>query len=480
MTNQTAELRRKFFVGRKEAIEAFERFLEDETKRIFLITGEGGIGKTWLLSELMEHAEKNYPQFEITQDLIDLLSTQNHRISQLWGQIITLSGNPEPFSAHQEEYAELRELREQNQGYPHSERAMQDKSSHVHALFYEGCNALEGTHVYWFDTFEAVRDDPVGRWLLEELPQNAENLRLVIAGRPSNSEQGQENGELIEPYQLSGLNPSDVEHFYRNRFGYDPRDDAPTGAAPDKDVWHRLCEKLNYHPLHIDLARLWADAALIDYTELSHKSQDEIIRTLFDHLQTIMRVPGFITPELNRQFTREELNEIAIAAFQVVLYMAYLDRRFNKRFLQAVYPDSEETPLRYAEIALERMGQVPAIFFVKEREGGLNREEGYLQLHDEVRDRVLDILWEWRDPLYEERTDLAQKAIDVYDHIIAEADEDHDVRLREELKVEKLDYLLRVDLQEGYRQFQENFERNIENQNWGICQLLLNEITEYL
>lgn len=479
MSNQTAELRRKYFVGRKEAIEAFDQFIEDETKRIFLITGEGGIGKTWLLSELIEHTQKHHNHLEIAKEIIDLLSTQNHRISQLWRQIIDLSGTPAPFKPHQQEYLELSALREESQDYPLAERALQDKSSYVHSLFYRGCNELPGTYIYWFDTFEAVRDDPVGRWLLEELPQSTQKLRLVIAGRPPENDQKKENGSFIQPYQLTGLNPSDIERFYQNRFRDELYGDALKGAAPDTDVWRRMCEKLNYHPLHIDLARLWADADLINYNELSYRSQDEIIRTLFERLQRIMRVPGFITPQLAQQFSAKELEDIEIAAYQVVLYMAFLDRRFNKRFLQAIYPDSEYTPIKYAEIALERMEQVPSIFFVKEREGGLSNE-GYLQLHDEVRDRVLAILWEGLDPRREERTELAQKAIKVYDQIIQEAHQQGENRLREELRVEQLYYRLRVDLQKGYDQFEDDFERNIENQNWGICQLLLNEISEYL
>ena len=190
-----------------------------------------------------------------------------------------------------------------------------------------------------------------------------------------------------------------------------------------------------------------------------------------------MRIHGFIPEEDSQRFTSEELNNIERAAYEVILYMALLDRRFDERFLEAVYPDPGEPPLKFAKLALRRMGNVPAIFFVKEREGGLDSGGGYLQLHDEVRDHVRDILWEWRDHWGEERKDLAQKAISVYAQLIQETTDDE--RLREELKIEQLSYILHFDLQQGYKQFEENFKQNLKNKNWGICQLLLNELSPY-
>jgi tetratricopeptide (TPR) repeat protein len=478
MNMQTGGLRGEYFVGRRDAFRAFDQFLENGDKRIFLITGDGGIGKTWLLGELKKYALKSskHGSFVVTTEVTDLISTKYHRISNLWSCIIELSGKPEPFERHSEEYRALQVLREDNREYPRAERALQDKSFYVHQLFYEGCKGLPGTVVYWFDTFEAVRDDPVGRWLLEELPRNAGNLRLVIAGRPLENEHEVEiNDEFIQSYKLSGLDPSEAKEFYLNRFGHQPSRLAPSNAVPDAQVWERLCEKLDYHPLYIDLAGLWVKSQVTDYEELSEIPKGEIIETLFRHLQSVMRIPGFISEEESQNFSSEKLDNIERAAYEVILYMALLDRRFDEHFLEVIYPDPGEPSLEFAQLALRRMGEVPAIFFVKEREGGL-AEGGYLQLHDEVRDQVREILWAWRDPLGEERQELAQKVIGVYDQLI---DRTADDRLREELKVERLNYLLRIDLQQGYQQFEEDFKRNLENQNWGICQLLLNELSPY-
>ena len=117
----------------------------------------------------------------------------------------------------------------------------------------------------------------MGRWLLEELPREATNIRLVIAGRPAQNRQGEEDSKFIQSFELSGLDPSEAEKFYLNRFGHQPSQSAPGGAVPDAKVWKRLCEKLDYHPLHIDLARLWAESQVTSYEKLSNTPENEIM-----------------------------------------------------------------------------------------------------------------------------------------------------------------------------------------------------------
>ena len=129
MNIQTGELRGKHFVGRKNAFRVFDQFLINNEKRIFLITGPGGIGKTWLLGELKKHAQrKNKDSISVTTEVTDLISTKYHRISNLWSRIIELSGHSESFKEHSQEYDELQRLREENQSFSHAERALQDKS----------------------------------------------------------------------------------------------------------------------------------------------------------------------------------------------------------------------------------------------------------------------------------------------------------------------------------------------------------------
>lgn len=498
MAENTDRLIQDYFVGRSKAFEEFDSFMQNPDKRVFFILGPGGIGKSWLVKGLIEYAHRKYTEALVADGIIDLLSTRNHRISELGVNIARLLGDLHEFGPYLREYAELRDLRAREGGFPHAERALQDKRAYVHRLFAEDCQRAIGNQValLWFDTFEAVRNDPVGDWLLEELPRTVDNLRLIIAGRPNQQSVAREEANRVQRYQLSGLEASDVESFYQSRFERDghgsaiPIETDMLGVTipPTTEMWKRLCEKLDYHPLAMDLAILWVDSGIATYEELDQIPSGEIVRTVFSYLRRIGEVPG-ITPDpddLEAHLEREEVQKIRTAAYRNLLYMAFLDRRFDEYFLERVYPVAFGHPeLKYASMALKQMSKVPAVFFVKEREGGLNAG-GYLQLHDEVRDQVREILWPVEDnpekqgrpagSLGEEREYLAREALEIYDQLIAESDED---REREELQVEKLGYLLRIDPKKGYDRFKGGFRRNLENRYWGICQLLLNEVSPY-
>jgi tetratricopeptide (TPR) repeat protein len=479
-----------YFVGRREAFERFDEFMATPSKQVFLILGPGGIGKTWLARRLIRYAKKEYPDALIADNSIDLLSTQYHRISELWDTIAKLSNKYNEFKTYRQEYDDLQGLRIQDQEYPDAAPALQNKSKQVHRLFAQDCRRAFGNRValLWFDTFESVRYDPVGSWLLEEFPRDVDNVRLIVAGRPGDPPMPAENSEMVYSYKLSGLDPESTQRFYETRFTYKLAEErlGSTKYVPDSEVWNSLCEKLDYHPLAMDLAIMWVNFDITTYENLTQLSSGEIMRAIFLHLRKIGQVPGIIPPAKLDEFDKQEIEKLKTAAYRIILYIAFLNRRFDEYFLERVYPEAPHYPeLEYAKIVLRHMPDVPSMFFVKEREGGLD-SGGYLQLHDEVRDRVLEILWPIEDDpvrqgrpedaLGEDREYIAEKALEIYNELIKKAKDD---REQEELRVEQLSYTLKIDFQGGYEQFQKDFQRNFDEKNWGICQLLLNEISPY-
>lgn len=472
----TAVLDQFYFVGREKAIQEFEKFLTSDDKRVFFILGEGGIGKTWLLRRLMQLTRQRYPDWETADEITDLIATQYHRIEGLRSRVIEMSGREREFHTYLREFRRLTEFREENQGFSYAKRPLRDKDASVQALFYEACKqafAKRG-YILWLDTFEVVYQDPVGYWLLDELPRNAPHTRLVIAGRKQGGTTP--DPDLVETYTLQGLNPAYIHYFYQRRYTTEPDTEiAPEANPQEMTVWTQLCAKLDYHPLYLDLARLWADARILDYNTLVTTPKEDIIKSLFTNLRRITRVPGVISEEMESKYSREDLLDIEIAAYDVILYMAFFNRRFDERFLEAIYPTSSLVPsLEHARVALHQMIEVPNIFFIKKREGGLEEQKGYLQLHDAVCEHVMETLWPQRDPMGEERTYLRKRAIAIYNELIQKTT---DPLKREELKAEQLGYVLSLDFPRGYQSFKESFNRNLKSGNLGVCQLLLNELS---
>jgi len=483
-SKETGLLIDRFFVGREDALEAFEALLHERKQRVLFYQGEGGIGKTWLLRKLITD-NKDRQDLLMASELIDLYSTRYHRISGVREAIIEFLGE-EHFAHYRQEQRKFLDEREKPEEERLAESALRGLRERADEQFLKDCqNAYpDRIVVLLFDTFEQVEKDDVGYYILHDLPQALPNFILVIASRhpcPLSD-------VLIKRFELGGLKPEESERFFLSREAgiraekealpvpYDPELRLPIEST--SDLLAGLYSRVEGHPLKLDLAVLWLKVGATTADSLWALSDEEFDRALLEPLRTLGCVPGLLPPASSI----EEQQKLEAAAYEIILTMAYLNRRFDQRFLEHIYTPAPH--LADLSQALDILGKLPGMFFVKER------PDGTVQLHDEMERLVREQLWKERDPSGEVQRELAQKAIELYDQLINEifkevgnlvrGEEREEVeRKAQELRAERLGYVLRLDLDQGYEDFIANFDRNLEAREYGLCELFLNEIRPY-
>ncbi|MGQ9628515.1 MAG: hypothetical protein ACUVV0_16615, partial [Anaerolineae bacterium] len=463
------------FVGRKDAFQAFEEVLKTPEQRVLFYRGDGGIGKTKLLEEIIRQY-KDRSDLMVAPKIIDMAITQYHRISGVREEIIELLGE-EHFTAHKEKQERFLQERDKPEEERVAESALRGLREAADEQFLEDCKEAcpERTVVFLFDTFERVQQEDVGYYILHDLPQALPNFVFVIAGRKPCPIH-----DLVIPFELGGLSQEDAQDFFKSR-----RQDYNEG------LWN----KLERHPLKLDLALFWASqeekaVRLEDLTKLFteidlQKGYSELDLALVEPLKTLGCVPEVIPKDVYG----EERARLEAAAFRIILLMAYYNRRFNSRFLQSTY--TEAPGIASTQEALKLLERLPKLFFIKERP---NKD---LQLHDEVERLIINCMKEVLaaqtvgGPWEEARKSLAEKAVKVYEALIKEkedearrtsdSEEKEDLeREIEELRAEQFSYSVLIDPAKGYEDFLAQFDHNLRAGRYGVCELYLNAIEQYL
>lgn len=462
------------FVGREDALQAFAEVIQDPQRkyRVLFYRGAGGIGKTKLLQEIIRRYHDQVG-LVVAPNILDMAVTRTHRISGVREEIADLLGK-EYFAKYRAKQERFLTERDKPDGERVAESALRGLQKAADDQFKEDCRKAypDRIVVLLFDTFEKVIREDVGHYVLYELPQDLPNFVFIIASRtPCPVE------ELVRTMELKGLAPEDAPAFFTSRR-------QPISDEMAATLW----KKLDGHPLRLDMALLWLSVGALSVEELIELPTDEkpcspFDRTLLERLQMLGRVPG-VTPET---VAGEERGRQEAAAFQIILLMAYFNRRFNRMFLGHTYTTGPgQASLDEAFNILDRL---PALVFIK------RRPDGDLQLHDELERLILACM---RDMLAARTVggpwtlaekELAWRAVNVYDYLIEETDreaeqtnkEDRDDLERKalELRTERLGYVLRVDLDQGYEYFIEHFDRNLRNREFGLCELFMAEIMPY-
>jgi tetratricopeptide (TPR) repeat protein len=425
------------FVGRRTYLEEFHALLRNRERRVFFIHGPGGIGKTWLLRKIMEEA-RLLPDLLVPADLIDMYSTTNHRMDGVQDQVITLLNEvigPECFAQFRETRHDLEVSRQQGLSHDTLHR-MQEWLDNA---FVQGCERILGARpVLFLDTFERVQDDIVGDWVMQKLVPNLPNFVFVIASR-----QPREETSFIRVLELKGFTPEEAGEYFRKR-------GLPDDMVEALAALHSIARG---HPLLMELAIEWLEGGLL-------RTPERLQAFSWEEFEEAMVAP--LREMAQGLFGEPDLDAVV---YSVLLLMAYMNRRFNAGFLDRLVSKSlVDLKGRSSQDVVDLVG---AFRFAK------RRPEGDLQLHDEVERLILRYLWPPYDPSGEFRRELCGIVIQWYDDLIAGAPH---ADIADDLRAERLGYILRRDPQEGLRGFNALFIPNYEQGRHGLCEAAANEI----
>ena len=207
---------RERFVGRKQALDAFEqRFVVPRTMNCVYYYGSGGLGKTWLLKRILLD-NLAAARREVTP-IIDFFDTQNHSKRGLQASIERRFDRLVEFSAYHQVLDRLDREAVRKEADPSLLSSLEKRADRV---FVECCQKAGAGRdlILLFDTFERVQNLEAGRWFLAEFIPNVRAPVMAIAGRPAPAPAAMPDNVL--PFALTGFSPEEVDRYIRKKFAY--------------------------------------------------------------------------------------------------------------------------------------------------------------------------------------------------------------------------------------------------------------------
>ncbi|KAA0262470.1 MAG: ATP-binding protein, partial [Chloroflexi bacterium] len=199
----TDEIDKKKYVSREVELELFREMLKDRfgDKRIMFILGDGGIGKTYLIRELLEEAKKQ--GYLAPDEPIDFFSTDYRHIDGIQSRLKGIVDNLAASKGKTSPFAD----------WISGETDTSEK-------FYEYLKKFCGENplVLAFDTFENL-DKVASDWLFKGEPDGLQSpgLICVMAGRVEEKADIDDyrNNPLVKEAYISGFTHEQTEDFYQ-------------------------------------------------------------------------------------------------------------------------------------------------------------------------------------------------------------------------------------------------------------------------
>jgi tetratricopeptide (TPR) repeat protein len=468
-----------FFVDREDELGVVRQAISVAGKpQAVLIDGPGGIGKTQLLHKVREDYV-SVPSF-IVSEVLDLYES-GLRVPARWehrvaGQIKEGTG---AFADFWVQYRDLLEL--ESRGV--SAETLARARSRVDEAFIQGFNrvAAEKRIALLLDTLEEAQNVGALWPHLLSLMGQLDNVVWIVAGRRC---------ELVRSDVVAKLRTQNVHWLPLEAFGQDAANayfdeyfKRPSIVSLDPEMREKIRLLTGGRPILIALAITWLENEL---------PLPELEETSLDQLQKMEGAEEFdaLTDKVKRALVRHLLT-FGNTVDNVVLNMAWVERRFNADILNYLMGISE------ADV-LKRLEGLP---FVKVRPG-----ENYV-LHDEMRDMTVEYIWSTMDLDGTLRRGIDQKMASYYVQKIEELDarvnalkkeqkraiESGDTqaelqafeklgegnRQRDVLETEKLFYNLRAGLDNGIEQFIAAYEWATTNYQISFRSMLWEEMQHF-
>lgn len=448
-TNQT------LFIGRKIYLDEFDQFMDSDHLRVLFFHGPGGVGKTWLLAKMFGRlsSEAEAP----IRLMIDLFTSDHRSIEGLNYGIVKLL-KPLMGEQHFQNYESRVDAFEAAQK---AEQYTATMAKEVRQAFIDDCKALSPRKVVVFlDTFEVVQHGAVGDWIINVLGRELSNFRFVIAGRHEWPVQ-----DHVESKRVDGFTYEEALEYYCLREKIDST--YPASGTEDADQLKHLIavlwEKSSHNPLLICLALEWFGASILQPEILQGFSKEQFEAQVIAPIQDIGQ-GTFGAPEMD------------MAVYHTLLMMAFFNQRFSVEFFDHLIEQKKWVNLEGISTSEVLKHLEQNFHFVK------TRPDGNIQLHDEMQRLVMQYLWPGFDRMGDYSKELAEQALKWYDQMIAEAQSDSKNRndwVAQELQAERLLYLLRSDLEDGWKVFIQLFDTSAKEHHLNVCDIALTQVSAF-
>ncbi|ESA38800.1 tetratricopeptide tpr-2 [Leptolyngbya sp. Heron Island J] len=402
---------RIIFVGREKELawltQMMQASLTDSNPQwILSIQASGGMGKTQLLKQFVEMAQKhrdstNPQNVLITQYPIDLYLTSHQTepgILRSIAEQLTSASKTNPFAHF----------------FTALDRSFQavEEEINLRSIFLDCYDTLDAEQVILlFDTTECT-NQAIKRFFQEMLPQLGPRKQrkfrplIVTAGRTPLTDYC--HHPQIDCLELQGLSPIEIRQYFEQ---------APTVQSTyeiSPEFVNRIATLSQGRPILVVLTIDW----------LNNGSKPEDLDA--------------DSPEAFEKMMIERISELRYSEDQVILAMAQLKRRFDAGFLAEILGE----PVAKASDLIESVSKYS---FVKSHYSTDGKRQSCL-LHDEMQRLVYTHIWQHDDPNKVLRRAWSAKAVDYYDQLLAV---EKDLISRQNLQQEQLYYTLYVDIDQG-------------------------------
>ncbi|CAK8716668.1 hypothetical protein GCAAIG_06075 [Candidatus Electronema halotolerans] len=516
------------FVGRQNELKQFEEFLSHRNSFILNIhtDGDGGVGKTQLLRQMLKQCRTQHREKVITGELIDFYQTESRSRNGIITQIINILGSasflkttklleeyhqtkdtsepeyllPRIVDAFQEEYRKVAEEKEQN-----------DK---IIVLFFDTYEVIQRIGVIRHDDKEKKKVESIelSLWLEQDFFPllHSGNTRLVVSGRFPLTDAAKEyvteknlslfsdeeaEKFLVECLQIAAFSPLEYERFLNysqakhllkpvlyalpdGRVGiwmFEISDDDRQELG--EDVWQLLEDKkiVNNKEELLDALGLNTEE-LQQIFELAGRRP--ILLALFmDWFSFGKREPAELLKEI-QQFTKEELQKEAFERSLVrrieydyrerifVYRMAVGYRRMTLNIMQYLTEYSREE-------CQEILNVLRPLSFIKYKPSGKANDDIIILLHDEMRELIEK---HWED-LAGQHAEIAEQLVDYYNNNFSPKNVSQ--KKREVYMPEMIEYTFMVNPDQGVQRFCEEFDTAMEDGRSSYAGLLGRETERY-
>lgn len=482
-------------VGHLKARDKIHKAIRDDTRSYLVyIYGPGGIGKTWLIRDILENPPKG-KDILCAKQLIDLYHIRNNSVSGLIDSLFDALPGLKTFLRRELKNKDSKKAELEKEGLPLAEIIVQGG---LIDFFLKTLNKFRGSKrlIIAIDTAEKLllAQDHIQEqlilqdyipwvilWLVQVLIPALDNTVLIMAGRPEKNNYLRQEFQKISsktflPLQLESLSFNEAQNYF-SAIIEAAREEGDLNTAnylsaitkqERHNVFSHLSsiysekEKRGIRPIVVSLA--------IDYLVTHNCAIDELINIL----EKGNSVDGFES-RLIRSFVEGRRQ-----ADDLILAMALAPKGIDDSLLAHLHANGLVAVKGIKKLLLS----LKHISFVKFRP-----KDKRVFLHDEVLEMIRSRLWETSQPRAKA---IRREIVNYYKNLInenrkmimddkLEVKARSDVRWRQiEAQVEYLHYLLDLETGENIDEYSKYAEQALLSNNEGLDLQLRAELLAYL